>query len=69
MLQGPIREIICKREAQCASLFSFCGAAPFHVARPNQVLTCRAALADGTARTVELTVADTAGNVTITGVS
>ena len=46
-----------------------CGAAPFLVARPNQVVTCRAALADGTARTVELTVADTAGNVTITGVA
>jgi hypothetical protein len=46
-----------------------CGAAPFHVARPNQVVTCRASLADGTVRTVELTVADTAGTVTITGVS
>jgi hypothetical protein len=46
-----------------------CGAAPFHVARPNAVLTCRVALADGTTRTVELTVADTAGTVTITGVA
>jgi len=46
-----------------------CGPAPFRVARPSQVVTCRAALADGTARTVELTVADTAGNVAITGVS
>lgn len=46
-----------------------CGPAPFRVARPNQVVVCRAALADGTARTVELTVADTAGNVTITGVA
>jgi hypothetical protein len=46
-----------------------CGAAPFRVARPTQTITCRVALADGSARTVELTVSDTAGNVTITGVS
>jgi len=46
-----------------------CGPAPFRVARAGQVVACRAALADGTARTVELTVADTAGTVTITNVS
>jgi hypothetical protein len=45
-----------------------CGPAPFRVARPNQVVSCTAALADGTRRTVQLTVADTAGTVTITGV-
>jgi hypothetical protein len=45
-----------------------CGSAPFRVARPGQVLSCRAALADGTARTVGVTVADTAGNVTISSV-
>lgn len=45
-----------------------CGPAPFRVARAGQVVACRAALADGTARTVELTVADTAGTVTITAV-
>ena len=45
-----------------------CGPAPFRVARPGQVIACRAALADGTARTVEVTVADTAGTVTISNV-
>ena len=45
-----------------------CGPAPFRVARAGQIVACRAALADGTARTVELTVADTAGTVTITTV-
>ena len=45
-----------------------CGPAPFRVARPGQVVSCRAALADGTARTVGVTVADTAGNVTISAV-
>jgi hypothetical protein len=46
-----------------------CGPTPWKVARPGQVLACTASLADGTARRVELTVADTAGNVTITGVT
>jgi hypothetical protein len=46
-----------------------CGTAPFRVARANQVLTCGAKLADGTTRTVELTVQDTAGNVTLTAVT
>jgi len=32
------------------------------------VVTCGAALADGTMRQVDLTVADTAGNVTLTAV-
>jgi hypothetical protein len=45
-----------------------CGPAPFRVARPGQVVSCRAALADGTTRTVGVTVADTAGNVTISSV-
>lgn len=45
-----------------------CGPAPFRVARPGEVLTCRAALADGTARAVGVTVADTAGTVTISSV-
>ena len=46
-----------------------CGTAPFRVARANQVLTCGATLADGTSRTVQVTVQDTAGNVTVTSVS
>jgi len=46
-----------------------CGPAPWHAVRPGQTLVCTANLADGTARNVELTVQDTAGTVTITGVS
>jgi hypothetical protein len=45
-----------------------CGASPFRVARAGQVITCGAALADGTARQVDLTVQDTAGNVTVSAV-
>jgi hypothetical protein len=39
------------------------------VARPGEKITCGVTLADGTARTVELTVQDTAGNVTVTAVT
>jgi len=46
-----------------------CGPAPVRVARAGQTIDCQAALADGTNRTVQLTVADTAGNVTITAVT
>ena len=46
-----------------------CGTAPLHVARVGQTIDCRAALADGSARTVQLTVQDTAGTVTISAVS
>jgi hypothetical protein len=46
-----------------------CGPGPFRVAAAGQVLTCVAALADGTTRTVQLTVQDTAGNVTLTAVT
>jgi len=46
-----------------------CGAGPYRVAAAGQVVTCTAALADGTMRTVELTVQDTAGNVTLTAVT
>ncbi len=46
-----------------------CGPAPIRVVRAGQTVDCRATLADGTARTVQLTVADTAGNVTITAVN
>ena len=35
-----------------------CGPSPFTVARAGQVLTCGAALADGTTRQVDLTVAE-----------
>jgi hypothetical protein len=46
-----------------------CGATPWLVARPGQVVTCHAAIADGSQRDVQVTVRDTAGNVTITGVT
>jgi hypothetical protein len=46
-----------------------CGNAGWLVVRPGQQLSCRAALADGATRDVQLTVRDTAGNVTITGVA
>ncbi|SRR5713101_2729277 len=46
-----------------------CGPGPWRVARPGTRITCSATLADGTARHAELTVNDTAGNVTITAVT
>ena len=46
-----------------------CGSATVLVVRPGDQLTCQASIADGSARTVQLTVRDTAGNVTITGVT
>ena len=46
-----------------------CGTAGWLVVRPGQQLSCHAALADGASRDVQLTVRDTAGNVTITGVA
>lgn len=46
-----------------------CGVGPWHIARPGDKITCSVTLADGTARTVELTVQDTAGNVTVAAVS
>jgi hypothetical protein len=46
-----------------------CGPAPWRVARPGEKITCGATLADGTARTVELTVQDTAGTVTVSSVT
>jgi hypothetical protein len=46
-----------------------CGPAAWVVRRPGQQLSCTAALADGTTRTVQLTVRDAAGNVAITSVS
>jgi len=46
-----------------------CGPAPFRVARAGQMIVCGANLADGTVRSVELTVQDTAGNVTVTAVT
>jgi hypothetical protein len=46
-----------------------CGPAPVHVARAGQTIACTAALADGTVRTVTLTVQDTAGNVQVTAVA
>jgi hypothetical protein len=45
-----------------------CGTAPIRVARAGQVITCHAALADGSAHDVDVTVQDTAGNVTLTAV-
>jgi hypothetical protein len=46
-----------------------CGTTAWLVLRPAQQLTCHASIADGTTRDVQLVVRDTAGNVTITGVS
>ena len=46
-----------------------CGPAPWRVARPGQKIGCGVTLADGTARSVELTVQDTAGNVTVSAVN
>jgi hypothetical protein len=46
-----------------------CGPGPWLVARPATKITCGATLADGTVRHAELTVDDTAGNVTITAVT
>jgi hypothetical protein len=46
-----------------------CGPAPWRVARPGAKITCGVTLADGTTRTAELTVQDTAGNVTVSAVS
>jgi hypothetical protein len=46
-----------------------CGLGPFRVARAGQTIDCATTLADGTTRTVQLTVQDTAGNVTLSAVS
>ena len=46
-----------------------CGPAPVRVARAGQTIECGAALADGSSRTVQLTVQDTAGTVTLTAVT
>jgi hypothetical protein len=46
-----------------------CGPAPWHVARPGDKISCSVTLADGTARHAELTVQDTAGNVTVSAVT
>lgn len=46
-----------------------CGAAPWRVARAGDTIDCRASLADGTGRTVQLTVRDLDGNVEVTAVS
>lgn len=46
-----------------------CGPAPWRVAHPGEKITCGVSLADGTVRTAELTVQDTAGNVTVSGVT
>jgi uncharacterized protein DUF4333 len=46
-----------------------CGTTPLLVVRPGDVLSCHASIADGAQRDVQLTVRDTAGNVTITAVT
>ena len=46
-----------------------CGPAPWLVARPGATISCGVTLADGTARTAQLTVDDTAGNVTVSTVT
>jgi hypothetical protein len=46
-----------------------CGPGPWLAIRPGTKVTCSALLADGTSRHAEVTVNDTAGNVTITAVT
>jgi hypothetical protein len=46
-----------------------CGTAAFLVLRPGQTITCRAAIADGSQRTVEVLVRDVEGDVAITNVT
>ncbi len=46
-----------------------CGPGPLRVARAGETIDCATTLADGTARTVQLTVQDTAGNVTLSAVN
>ena len=45
-----------------------CGPAPVVVRRPGQTVACRAALEDGTTRTVTLSVRDAAGTVVVAAV-
>jgi hypothetical protein len=49
--------------------FILCGATPWLVLRSGQQLNCHAELADGSQHDVQVAVRDTAGNVTITGVT
>ena len=46
-----------------------CGTTDWLVARPGQVLTCHGSSADGSQHDIQVTVRDTAGDVTITGVT
>jgi hypothetical protein len=46
-----------------------CGTTAWIIVRPGRVVTCHAAIADGSQRDVQVTVRDTSGNVTITGVT
>jgi Domain of unknown function (DUF4333) len=46
-----------------------CGTTPWLVLRPGQELNCHAELADGSQHDAKVAVRDTAGNVTITGVT
>jgi hypothetical protein len=46
-----------------------CGPGAWRLARPGTTISCTTTLADGTTRQVQLTVNDTAGNVTITAVT
>jgi hypothetical protein len=46
-----------------------CGVGAWRLARPGTTIACTTTLADGTTLQVQLTVNDTAGNVTITAVT
>ena len=46
-----------------------CGPLPWHAVRPGGTVTCAAALADGTTRTVTVLARDASGTVTITSVT
>jgi hypothetical protein len=65
--QDALRQFVAANASLAATVD--CGPGPWLVARPSTKITCGATLADGTVRHAELTVNDTAGNVTITAVS
>ena len=64
---AALRDFIAKNASLPATVD--CGPGPFRVAHAGQTIDCGATLADGTTRTVQLTVQDTAGNVTLSAVS
>ena len=64
---AALRDFIAKNASLPATVD--CGPGPFRVAHAGQTIDCGATLADGTTRNVQLTVQDTAGNVTLSAVT